>query len=74
MLNRIKQLFCSHDSITVNTEMYSKGLMIVKTSIQCQKCKKSFAQHPNENCCYVRHIHAEILKEQFIQQYKSMKQ
>jgi hypothetical protein len=54
--------------------MSSEGLIIAKSIIECMKCHKTFPQHPSAQCCYVMHIHAEILKEQFIQQMKRAQQ
>lgn len=59
MLSRIKQLICNH-SIETKSETglgaINNGYFFVKTLISCAKCKKAFAQHPRQDCCYVRHI------------------
>lgn len=71
----IKQLICRHNEITIKTESYSPGhLFIVKSLIQCSSCEKTFTHHPNHQCCYVMHIHAEIIKDHWINKYKEMEQ
>jgi len=70
----LKQLFCKHESIYVKTEMSKDSLLIIKSLIQCENCKKCFTHHPNERCCYVMHLHGEIMKEHFIAQIKQMQQ
>lgn len=66
----IKQFFCSHNDISIETSTEIRaglsGIFIVKTFIKCNKCKKAFTQHPNANCCYVQHLHSEILKEEYL--------
>lgn len=74
MLKLIKQLLCAHNHITTSTETSVDSLIISKTLIQCNKCKKSFPQHPHAQCCYVQHIHANLLHEKFIHQIKSSRQ
>lgn len=82
MLARIKQLFCNHESIDTKSEVglnaVEKGYFIVKTLISCNKCKKSFQQHPHAMCCYVMHMQHEMIKEAIfnngINQIKSAKQ
>jgi len=74
MFTFLKRYFCQHLGINTITEMnHGQGLIIAKTKIYCQDCNKSFEQHPMSQCCYVQHIHAEILKEQFMQQYMKVK-
>lgn len=74
MFKLIKQYLCNHPDIIIKTETSVDGLIISKTLIQCNTCKKSFAQHPNQICCYVQHIHNNILYEKFIQEYNKAKQ
>jgi hypothetical protein len=70
-----KQLLCKHIGINTVTEMNTgNGIIIAKSRIYCQECNKSFPQHPNADCCYVKHIHAGLLHEQFIQMYRGAKQ
>lgn len=66
----IKQFFCSHKGIDTTTEVRSIEPLIISSLIQCHDCKKTFAQHPNAQCCYVLHLHGEILREQFIDKIK----
>lgn len=70
----IKQWFCHHNDITTSTETSVDRLIICKTLIKCNKCEKTFPQHPHAQCCYVMHMHAEILRDKFIHQYKSFQQ
>lgn len=67
MRARIKQLFCSHESIETKSETglnaVDQGYFFVKTLISCARCKKSFPQHPRAQCCYVMHIQYEMIKE-----------
>lgn len=73
--NIFKQFFCRHEDIRTTTESYSpENCFIVKSLIQCSKCEKTFAQHPNEQCCYIMHIHAEVMRDFWINKYKSMQQ
>lgn len=74
MFKLIKQLLCAHNEITTQTETTVDGLIISRTCIQCSNCKKSFPQHPHAQCCYVQHIHANILQEKFIHQIRSNRQ
>jgi hypothetical protein len=74
MLKLIKQWLCRHSDIITQTEASLDSLLIVKTLIKCRKCDKSFPQHPHAQCCYVMHIHSQILQEKFIHQLKSAKQ
>jgi hypothetical protein len=63
----IKQFFCRHEKIEVITESYSpENIFIVKSIIKCDSCGKTFAQHPNAACCYINHIHTEIIKEYWL--------
>jgi len=74
MKNFLKQLFCNHD-IVVKTESHSpEHVFIVKSIIECTKCQKTFAQHPNAQCCYVLHIHSKIMQDHWINIYKAMQQ
>lgn len=67
----LKQIFCSHPDITTKTESYSpEHVFIVKTIIQCNKCEKTFAQHPNSQCCYVMHLQSELMRDYWINKYK----
>lgn len=70
MLRKIKQFFCRHESIFINTEISSDSLIIVKTIIECTQCNKTFHNHPHHRCCYVEHIHSEIIKEKFINEMR----
>jgi hypothetical protein len=74
MLTRLKQLFCFHNSISTTTETSSEGLIISKSIIECERCHKTFAQHPRAQCCYVMHLHGEILRDQCIKQIKKFQQ
>lgn len=75
MFKLIKQWLCAHDEITTQTETSVDSLIISKTLIQCNKCEKSFPQHPHASqCCYVQHIHANILQEKLFHQIKSSRQ
>lgn len=68
----IKQFLCNHEDITTTTETNLESpILIVRSLIQCSQCKKTFAQHPNAQCCYIYHIHHEIMQEKIIQQYKA---
>lgn len=70
----LKQIFCSHQSITTKTETFFGRPLIIKTLIQCENCLKSFYQHPRAECCHVKHLHSQIIYEEFINKYKEMKQ
>ena len=72
MLRTLEQFLCRHEEIKVTTETdLNSSLLIIKSLIQCQQCKKSFPLLNNGiKCCYVEHVHADILKEQFIRQFK----
>lgn len=75
MLKIIKQYFCRHESIHISTDMNTENSFIIaRTLIQCADCKKSFPQHPNAQCCYVMHIHSQILQEQYMKQLKGFQQ
>lgn len=74
MLKIIKRWLCRHKSIMIETKTSTDSFIITWTLIQCSDCKKTFPNHPNAKCCYVEHIHSQVLYEQFIQRYKSMKQ
>jgi hypothetical protein len=68
-----KQLFCRHEGIETITESNSPDkLFIVKSSIKCKTCEKVFDLHPNSPCCYVQHIHSQILLEHWVDKYKEM--
>lgn len=75
MLKRIKQYFCTHNSISIRSETglvaVDNGYFFVKTIVTCANCKKSFQQHPHEKCCYVMHIQYEMIKECIISRIKS---
>lgn len=75
MLTRIKQFFCEHYDITTTTESSSpEHIFIVKTTIQCNICKKTFTQHPNATCCYVQHLHSKILTDYWLEKLKQGQQ
>jgi len=58
-----KQYFYEHEIETI-TESYSpEHMFIVKSIIQCKKCEKTFDQNPHSQCCYVQHVHSEILRD-----------
>ena len=66
----LKQFFCDHKSIVTSTE--SKPLdhgFMVATQIKCEKCGKNFPYNPNSNCCHVQHIHAELMRDYWINKY-----
>jgi hypothetical protein len=65
MLQIIKKLLCKHPSIGITTEASFDKLYIVKSVIKCADCEKTFPIHPHANCCYVQHLHGEILREQY---------
>ncbi len=70
-----KKLFCHHRDIEIKTESYSpESLFIVKSIIQCKSCEKTFAQHPNQKCCYVQHIHSQIMYNYWVNEYKRAEQ
>lgn len=71
----LKQLFCGHSGICINTETELNGsLLICKSIIKCTSCEKTFTQHPNSDCCYVKHLHSQILMEQMMSHIRSVKQ
>jgi hypothetical protein len=74
MIKLIKQLFCTHQSITIKTEASCDRLLLIKSLISCDKCGKGFAENPHAECCLVKHIHAQMLHERFIEDYKRIKQ
>lgn len=75
MKDFFKQLFCRHIGIETTTKTLStEPMFIVSTLIQCINCKKTFAQHPNANCCYVQHLHSEIMRDFYINKLKNMQQ
>jgi len=59
----IKQLLCSHQGIVIETQVSYGALFIVRTTIKCSYCDKSFKLHPNRQCCYVDHMHYEVIQE-----------
>lgn len=59
----LKQILCKHEPVDMQTEVYIGNPFIVKTTIQCHDCKKTFAQHPNAVCCYVKHIQADAIAQ-----------
>ena len=68
----LKQFLCNHEDITTITKTNLESPMIIISSlIQCSKCEKTFAQHPNAQCCYVYHIHHEIMQQKFIESCKN---
>lgn len=73
--NIIKQIFCSHSGTKTTTESsFKNDMFIVKTLIQCSNCHKTFPQHPNADCCYVKHIHNQLIYDFFINKLKNMQQ
>ncbi len=76
MLGRIiKQYLCDHKCIDTVTEVKTDAsLLIVKSRIICADCMKVFPQHPNAQCCYVHHLHGEIIKEKMIYEIHKMNQ
>lgn len=65
MKSFVKKIFCHHRSITTKTEVKSvEPLFMVSSLIQCSDCGKTFPQHPNANCCYINHLHNEIIQRQ----------
>lgn len=67
----IKQFFCNHSGIKTTTESYSpEHVFIVKTIIQCDKCEKTFPQHPHAKCCHVEHIHSQLMFEYWMEKIK----
>lgn len=74
-MNFIRKLFCRHPGICIKTETQLDGpLLLIKSHIKCDFCDKSFAFHPNSPCCHVQHMHSEIMREKFIEFYKTFKQ
>lgn len=65
----IKQFFCYHQSIMTNTEVFTNGILIIKIIVQCSDCEKTFPQHPNQDCCYVKHIIHECIREHLLKPY-----
>lgn len=66
-----KQLVCRHEDIlTITKTNLDSPMLIISSLIQCSKCEKTFAQHPNARCCYVYHLHNEIMQQKFIEQAK----
>lgn len=62
-----KQYFCNHaiaNELKVNN---NPSILIVSAIIQCTKCQKTYPLPNNYPCCYITHLQAEMLKEQFIQ-------
>lgn len=71
----LKQFFCRHEDIETITESYSpEHMFIVKSKIQCKKCEKTFDQNPRSQCCYVQHVHSEILRNYWIEKIKKSTQ
>lgn len=69
----IKKLFCGHVGIEVKTEVLStEPLFIIKSSIKCIKCEKTFPIHPNSKCCYVDHMHNQIMADHFSHKLRRM--
>jgi hypothetical protein len=77
IIKLIKQLFCEHD-ISINTEADINksftSLFWVKSSIKCNKCEKTFPIPAGYNCCYINHLHQEIIRDQIIKYINSSKQ
>jgi hypothetical protein len=69
MIKLIKQWLCSHNSIktTTNSKIDSFHI-VVETIIKCHDCNKIFENDPRASCCYVMHIHAEILREHYFKE------
>lgn len=74
MKKMIKQLFCDHEILTKTETSYPPPALIIKTVIQCTKCKKTFPIRPDMNCCHVQHIQHEIVQEYFYSQFNNGKQ
>ena len=75
MIKIIKQFFCFHEGICTTTKVHSTTpLLIVSTLIQCTRCEKTFAQHPNAQCCYVQHLHGEMIREQLFKEMDKFRQ
>lgn len=71
MRKLIKQFLCSHQSISTETKSWSpENVFIVSSIIKCSDCGKTFLQHPNQSCCYVQHVHSEILKDYWLEKIK----
>jgi len=75
MITFLKQFFCVHPSITTTTESTSpEHIFIVKSLIQCDRCKKTFPQHPHAECCHVKHIHSQLMMEYWINKVRFSQQ
>lgn len=69
-----KQLTCEHSILTTTKVISEEPLFIVSSLIQCEKCEKSFPYLPGRPCCYVQHIHSEIMKDKFAVSLMKMRQ
>ncbi len=75
MIKIIKQWLCRHECIETKTESSSpEHVFIIKTIIQCMRCDKTFAQHPNAICCYVQHVQSNIMQDYWINKFRNTRQ
>lgn len=67
----IKKLFCRHENISCISEanFTDEQLIIIKTRIECDRCKKTFKEHPKAQCCYVHHIHGQLIRDKYRAMY-----
>ena len=73
----IKQFLCRHQNTTTKTEARienDNSFFIVSSLIKCADCDKTFPQHPNAQCCYIQHIHAEAMRDHWLNKFKNTKQ
>ena len=70
-----KQLLCSHSSIVTETVSSSPETSFMVSSVtMCKSCEKTFPQHPNAICCYVQHMHSQIILEYWTNKFKNNQQ
>lgn len=71
----IKKVLCQHQSISTTTEVKDDDILcIISSLIKCSDCGKTFPQHPNAKCCYISHLHNEIIRDRFALQLQKYKQ
>lgn len=63
----IKQLFCNHSILIENNGRIYQDAFIVTTTIICNKCDKSFHEHPDAYINHTAHlIILEIMREHYV--------
>jgi hypothetical protein len=70
----IKQLYCKHSIEIITESSLEEHVFIAKSIIKCKKCEKTFTQNQIGDCCYVKHIHSQMLYEHFIAKIKKGQQ